>query len=201
MPADPSIAEAKRRLRDALKRRRDAMSPQERATSSAAITDRLCALVAPKAQARLLSYSSFGSEFDTSAFHARMRERGVRLLLPRIDPATRRLDVFEVPDAPECLLPGPWGILEPDPGRCSAANGVVPDWVLVPGLAFDRKGNRLGYGAGFYDRLLPEIAGAPRFAAAFDLQIVDEIPVDRHDQRVGMLVTESGVIHTGQIAH
>ncbi|HTL75696.1 MAG TPA: 5-formyltetrahydrofolate cyclo-ligase, partial [Casimicrobiaceae bacterium] len=65
------------------------------------------------------------------------------------------------------------------------------DWVLVPGVAFDARGGRLGYGGGFYDRLLPGAAGsAPRVAGAFEMQIVDAVPTAPHDVGVDAVVTE-----------
>jgi 5-formyltetrahydrofolate cyclo-ligase len=73
----------------------------------------------------------------------------------------------------------------------------APDWILVPGLAFDRAGRRLGYGAGYYDRLLARLPGVPRIAVAFSIQVIDQIPVDDHDLPVDILVTETQLTQLG----
>ena len=103
--------------------------------------------------------------------------------------------LHEVRDLDAELRPGTWGIPEPVPARnrLAAPDGI--DFVLVPGLVFDPDGGRIGYGAGYYDRLLgswPEPL-PPLVAAAFDLQIVPAVPVLAADRRVDLVVTESRI--------
>ena len=81
------------------------------------------------------------------------------------------------------------------PARCPAIDPTEVDLVLLPGVAFDRRGGRLGHGAGCYDRLLPGLRpDCVRVAAAFSLQVVPEVPVEPHDQRFQRLVTEDGEV-------
>ena len=95
------------------------------------------------------------------------------------------------------VVPGVWGILEPDPARCREATIDEADFVLMPGVAFDRSGGRLGYGGGFYDRLLAGAdTGLSKVAAAFSIQVVDAVPTDSHDVRITTLVTETGTNST-----
>ena len=92
------------------------------------------------------------------------------------------------------LATGKFGILEPKPGavRLTALDRI--DAVLVPGLAFDETGNRLGRGLGHFDRLLRQTSGA-KIALAFDFQVLDEVPAETHDARMDFIVTETRVVN------
>lgn len=90
------------------------------------------------------------------------------------------------------LVEGERGLREPDPARCAAVDGGF-DLILVPGLAFDRRGGRVGYGAGFYDRFLATTA-ATKVALAYSLQLFDAVPVEPHDHAVDRILTESETI-------
>ena len=97
-----------------------------------------------------------------------------------------------VADLAADLRPGVWGIAEPDPARCPPATLGAIAFALVPGVAFDRHGGRLGHGAGYYDRLLGTWpAPPPLVAAAFGVQVVDEVPMGPGDRRVDRVVTDS----------
>jgi 5-formyltetrahydrofolate cyclo-ligase len=118
---------------------------------------------------------------------------GRTLVLPRVDRETRLLVLHEVRGLDTELRPGTWGIPEPAPARCRPVAPAEIDFVLVPGLVFDPDGGRIGYGAGYYDRLLgswPEPL-PPLVAAAFELQVVPAVPVLATDRRVDLVVTES----------
>ena len=92
------------------------------------------------------------------------------------------------------IVAGYRGLPEPD-ARCERVAASSIDWVLVPGIAFDRSGGRLGYGGGYYDRLLPALpARAARVAGAFSAQIVDAVPSAPHDITMDTVVTEAGVV-------
>ena len=94
-------------------------------------------------------------------------------------------------DTAEDTLSGVWGIPEPDPGRCAPADIDAIDVIIVPGVAFTQAGDRLGYGGGYYDELLARWQRPPpRIAAAFDLQIVSELPTSALDQPVDVIVTQ-----------
>lgn len=97
------------------------------------------------------------------------------------------------------LAPGTWDILEPsDTVRHDPSRRVEPDAVqlaILPGLAFDRRGGRLGQGKGYYDRLLPQLPHAtPTVALAFDCQMIDDVPMTARDRAVDMIITESGLV-------
>ncbi len=190
---DPHPAEAKSALRRDILARRDALDPGLRARHSRVALDRVVRLPSFRAAPVVLAYASFGSELDTRALLGDVLGGGRTLVLPRVDRQARRLVLHEVRDLAADLLPGTWGIPEPAPERCRL---VAPDevkFVLVPGVAFDPDGGRVGYGAGYYDRLLGEWPAPlpPLAAAAFELQIVPAVPVLPTDHRVDLVVTES----------
>ncbi len=115
---------------------------------------------------------------------------GKRILWPRVN-AAGELEVAPC-EAPEGLVRGRLGVLEPSPEveRAELAEG---DLLIVPGVAFTHAGERLGRGGGHYDRLLAEARAAASIGVAFDIQIVREVPMEPHDRRVDWVVTENGI--------
>ncbi len=199
-----TLREDKRDLRATVQAARAALGATRRAELSAQITAHLLALPAFGPTRTLAGYLSIGDEFDTSAFLQQALAAGHRLVLPRMvdpdSPQTRRLLLHAVSDIAGDTVPGRWGIREPDPARCPAVQATEVDLILVPGLAFDARGARLGYGAGYYDRLLVSLRpDCLRVSAAFSVQRVDRVPVEPHDQPVGALVTEAGAKVTGMV--
>jgi 5-formyltetrahydrofolate cyclo-ligase len=133
---------------------------------------------------------SMGSEFDTGQFVADALASGKALCLPRVDRAARRLEVRRVENVLGELIPGVWGIREPRTS-CPLADIEGIDFVLLPGVAFTPRCERLGYGGGFYDRLIAEFRRRPALvAAAFSLQVRTQIPLGASDQRIDLVMTE-----------
>ena len=139
-----------------------------------------------------MGYLNFGSEFSAESWVQQALEDGKRVLLPRVNRASKHLDLYEVHDLQHEVAPGTWGIREPLPERCDRFNALGElDFILLPGVAFTNKGERLGYGGGFYDRLLAKLPHHPVLAAgAFAMQVVEEIPQESTDRRIEWLVTE-----------
>jgi 5-formyltetrahydrofolate cyclo-ligase len=130
----------------------------------------------------LLYASAFPEEIDTQPMLLRSLELGKRLLLPIVDRRSRSLRLAEVIDLDQDLTTGHRGIPEPRPGWLTV-EPISVDWVLVPGLAFDSRGHRLGRGAGHYDKLLPCLRPeVPRWALILDTQWVEGLPIEPHDQ-------------------
>jgi len=190
-PTDDSVLAAKRELRHIVLARRDVLSLDLRRQLSARISAKLITLDDYRSAHCVLAYCSFGSEFLTRDFIDSTLSLGKRLVMPKVDRAHRALQLFYVESVARQLLPGVWGILEPDPQQCEAAPPMAVDWILVPGVAFDANCQRLGYGGGYYDKLLPLIPPqAVRVAAAFSTQIVEEVPTAEHDQLLNLVITE-----------
>lgn len=187
----------KQSIRQSIIALRDRLPAQERARLSRAITDGICSLPAYEAATTVLGYLNFGAEMAAEDWVRRALADGKRVLLPRVNRASRHLDLYQVQDLARDVAPGLWGIREPIVDRCGReeAAGRV-DFVLLPGVAFTRDGARLGYGGGFYDRLLARLPDRPALVAgAFGLQVLAELPQEATDRKVEWLVTEAETIH------
>ncbi len=157
---------------------------------SDAITRKLLMMEAYKKADLVLAYMSFGSEFETDGFARRVLEGGKALALPRLRTDRSGLDLHVVSDIDD-LEVGLWGIREPRGGDAVEDFSLI-DLILVPGVAFSPRGDRLGYGGGFYDRLLVnKRSDAASVAAAFSFQIVEKIPIEENDIPVDGIVTET----------
>ena len=188
----PAVREEKIALRKTILTRRDALPPDNRLTDSARITSSLLELDHYRAARCVAAYVSFGSEFDTSPFLRSVLAEGKQLVLPRVDAEKKNIEMRAVTDLEHQLAPGAWGIREPLPALCPQVDLREIALALVPGVAFTRKGGRLGYGKGFYDRLIARLNPDCRLvAAAFSCQLVARIPTTATDQQVHLIVTES----------
>lgn len=185
------LLDAKRGLRARILRERDATPAEDRATASASIAALLLAREDFASSKTVLLTLPFGSEWDTRALLRAALAGAKTVALPRVNLATRMLDICAITRIEHDAAPGYRGI--PEPGAHCELLGVASiDWVLVPGVAFDRAGHRIGYGGGYYDRLLPLLrADAHRVAGAFELQLVDHVPAASHDVAVNAVVTEA----------
>jgi 5-formyltetrahydrofolate cyclo-ligase len=185
---------AKQALRTSVLAARDALPPESRRRLSASIASRIAALPSYAAARTVLLALPFRSEWDSHALARDVIASGRRLVLPRVDRDARVLALHAVADLDADVAPGYLGIPEPRAVRPAVAAAEV-DFVLVPGVAFDAEGRRLGYGGGFYDRLLPTLRpDAARVAGAFDEQVVDRVPAASHDERVALVATPTRVL-------
>ena|ERR1017187_2271470 len=162
---------------------------------SAAIWERLSVLREFTGATRPLVYVSKEAEVDTHGLIRQLRAMGRKVYVPWFDAAKERYGASELHDFDADLTTGRFGILEPKPEAMRPAAAKQIDVALAPGLAFDKTGNRLGRGMGYFDRLLQEIYGA-RIALAFDFQLLGEVPTEAHDRRMDFIVTETRVIKT-----
>ena len=167
-----------------------------RAAHSAAINDRLLQLPEYRQAGIVLGYMNFGAEFASELWVRQVLAEGRKLVLPRVNHHTNQLDLYLVEDPGDQLAAGLWGIREPIVERCEQLvrlNEV--EFALLPGVAFARDGARLGYGRGFYDKLLARMPIRPALAAAaFELQIVEQIPQEPTDVKVEWIITERETI-------
>jgi len=181
---------AKRALREATFAARDALTSAWRAQASHAIAARITAMdTFVRARVVFLTLP-YRSEWDATLLAQRALAAGKIVAAPRVDPAARTLQPYRIEDLARDVAPGYLGIPEPR-ADCPPVALERIDWVLVPGIAFDANGNRLGYGGGYYDRLLPRLApDVPRIAGAFEAQIVEAVPTAPHDIGVDWIATE-----------
>jgi len=181
----------KERLRAQIRLRRREFDSVARDRANRAINSRLESLPILQRAHCMQIYVSLPQEVDTHALIRRLLRAGKRIAVPRVA-AENLLQQYFIGDLAE-LQTGAFGILEPRPGSTPRAATEIFDLVFVPGLAFDRAGNRLGAGKGYYDRFLAEMT-APKIALAFAFQLVEQVPIEKHDQRVDMIVTEDEVM-------
>ena len=195
-PHRQSLSAAKKILRQAILHQRNALDAVVRAAASARITGQILELECFERARGVLAYASIGSECDTGALLSQVLTQK-KLALPRVDKATRSLQLYWVTDLAQDLQPGVWGIREPRPDRCPPAPLEAIDLVLAPGVAFTPRGERLGYGGGYYDQLLARWShAAPRptvIAAAFAMQLVADVPLDASDMPADVVVTENTI--------
>ena len=194
MTGEVFAVEEKRDQRAACLARRDALSPGERATFSAAICRHLTELPALQAAKVIFSYMAAGTEADLVAFHRWALAQGKTLAFPVSYPQGR-MEAY-VPAGPESWARGRYGILAPIPERSRRLDPQELDAGILPCVAFDAAGRRLGHGGGYYDRYLPQCPKAVRVLVAFEAQRLDAVATDPHDQRAQALVTESGAVLT-----
>lgn len=194
-PQGTALREAKLALRQRTLAARDALCPEVWTAASEAIAERILAVPEfRKANTVLLTFP-FRSEWDTLPLVRAALAEGKTVAVPRVDVKTRMLELYAITEPERDVAPGHRGVPEPSLD-CPRVERAAIDFVLVPGVAFDLEGRRLGYGGGFYDRLLPLLQPhVARVTGAFDLQIVERVPAAPHDISVGALVTESR-LHT-----
>lgn len=180
------LQEEKAALRRALLEKRAALPDKE--GKSRAICRWILAMPQWRQAERVFLYLSARGEPDTGMLIEAAWEQGKEVLAPVCGEGEGEM-VFCPFESFQDLRPGKWGILEPEPrGRIP---GKGPGLCLVPGLAFGRQGNRLGYGKGYYDRFLA--AGMESVGLCYGELLFDSLPAGIHDRRVGFIATETGV--------
>lgn len=190
-----AVSDPKKTLRSLVSARLAALGAGERSRRGALAVQRLLDSPLFAAARTVVAYHSADPEVDTSALLARTLTAGKRLGLPRTERAGQAMQFHAVTDLANDLEVRHFKFLEPRAGLPVIPAGEI-DLVILPGLAFDARGNRLGRGAGFYDRFLahPNLKAAS-VALAFDCQIVDAVPTLPHDCPVGMIFTESRTLN------
>jgi 5-formyltetrahydrofolate cyclo-ligase len=188
------VREEKLVLRQAIGAARDAVGDESRASASHAIATRIAALDVFVHASAVLAILPYRSEWDATLIVRAALASGKSVAAPRVDPAARMLRALRLTSLDHDVEAGFRGIPEPRAG-CEEIALDRFDVVIVPGVAFDAEGRRLGYGGGFYDRLLPAMPRAERIAGAFELQIVARVPAAAHDVGVDWIVTEERTMH------
>jgi len=186
-----SIDDLKKSIRAEAVARRDALSPQDRAQAAETIAARPFPLDI-KPGTIVSGFMPLKTEINPLPLMRKLAAAGAQLALPVIDARGKPLIMraFSFGDA---LNSGQWGIKEPKP----EAKEVAPDILLVPMLAFDRAGSRIGYGAGYYDMTIAKVrATKPAMAVgiAYAAQEIDQVPVTPRDAPLDLVLTEREII-------
>lgn len=188
----------KKLIRSSIRKLRDSMSEDERSVKSERITDSVTGTPEYKAARDVLIYVSTGSEADTTELIKRCFEDKKNVYVPKV--YGKEMRFISIGSLDE-LTPGYYGIMEPvsdEPVWEKGSRDTYNDSLcIMPGLAFDRKFNRIGYGGGFYDKFL-EKAQVYKMAVCYDCQIVECIDAQDTDIKPDMIVTDMEVIKNGQ---
>ena len=199
MPQAPDAAPPmiKRHLRAAMNARRVAQPPAQARAAAEAAQRALMAQPCWTEARQIALYVAFKGEMDTGLLLRHAWEQGQQVLLPRCRPRTQGIMDLVLCSGPGDLHPGHFGILEPRadlPALAWDDPSLAPAVMVVPGVAFDRTGRRLGFGGGYYDRALarPALAQTARVGLAYSWQVVDGLPAEDWDCPVQCLCTEEG---------
>lgn len=184
----------KRILREKVLKKRDSIPLSERRTKDELIRHNLLALREYETAKTLLFYVSFKTEVDTTAMIEESLKNGKRIIVPKVVKEMHQLKLYEMRNLKE-LSPGFMGIPEPYLPDERVRDIKDIDLAIVPGIAFDYSGNRLGYGAGYYDILLSNTKKKiPFVALVYEEQIVDSIPSESYDVKIDIIVTDKRII-------
>lgn len=190
------IVEAKKVIRKRMIEGRNAMSPREIAQKSASITEKLCSLRQYAAAGTVTVYMSYRNEVSTEAFIQRCLLQGKRVAIPKVRTVpTLALELYEIKDVENDVLPGYKGIPEPNASSLELVDPQEIDFAVIPGLAFDYSRHRIGYGAGYYDRLLVTLRpDCLKVGIAYDMQVTEQLMAEKHDIAMDMVITEKGTM-------
>jgi len=191
-----SLREHKQRIRREMLEQRNDLSAFEVLKRSNQVLDRLYGMSVFRNATVVLSYTSFGTEVNThGCIRMLLADDAKQVLVPVVGSRDERTLVLSELHAWNELSTGAYGILEPREEHVRRRSPGDVDLALIPGLAFDRRGTRIGYGGGYYDVLLQHLEGST-VALAYAFQVVETLPEEQHDVRVDAVVTENGVVST-----
>lgn len=183
----------KKTIRNHILDKRQKLGKNRHIMLSSIIIERLFESLFYKNSKIIMTFISFGNEVDTHDFIKKSVDEGKRIVVPITFPETKEIKPSEILDFNELEI-GYYNILTPKKEFIRFINPKDIDLCIVPGIAFDRKGYRIGYGGGYYDRFLSKYPIKPKIGICFDLQIVDEIPREEFDIPVDIIFTEKEII-------
>ena len=178
-------------IRRAFLEKRNALAPIDILEKSNAVINRLLSLKEFKEARKILTYISFGSEVNTHGL-IRLLFGKKEVFVPVVEREKREIYISELKDWKE-LSSGAYGILEPRKDCIRKRDIKEVEIVLVPGIAFDEEGYRIGYGGGYYDKFLKKTNGK-KIGIAYDFQILKRLPHEDHDVKMDRIITEKRVL-------
>lgn len=186
----------KREIRISALNNRESLTDKEYREKCLGIQERLLEFANFQESQTILLYSAFRKEPDTEGIIKECFDLGKVVLLPVVHPKRRELLTFKVENFKKDLRRIPDGRMEPDPRVCKRVPIQFIDLAIIPGVAFDERGGRVGYGEGYYDRLIPQLPATTRkVAIALECQLVLQAPMEAHDRFVDIIITEDRVIY------
>ena len=193
--ATETLFQQKATIRKDILEKRKSQDPQKRVAQSRSIMRALLSRKEFQAADKILIYLSQDEEVGTDSLLGRALELGKRVCVPVVDRENDELRVSELPGPEIDFRLGAFGVREPADEDLNFVPSDQIDLVVVPGLAFDRQGGRIGYGKGYYDGLLSRLnSQVPRIALAFEFQVLDTVPQDENDIQVDAIITEKNTM-------
>ncbi len=190
------ISAAKIQIRDDIANTISALSKSEIDEKTSAIESRLFEFANFLESKIALLYINGNLEVQTDSIIQRSYSYKKIVVLPAFDPVSYKMRLMKVDSFEQELIPGPRGIVEPDASKCKVVPMDRIDIAIIPGLAFDEKGGRIGSGKGYYDRLIPRLAITTRkVALTFEEQIIAQVPMESHDKHVDIIITDKRIIY------
>ncbi|MCX5776563.1 MAG: 5-formyltetrahydrofolate cyclo-ligase [Candidatus Firestonebacteria bacterium] len=190
---------AKIKLRNKLEMLRNTLKPEIISKYSANIMKKLFSLPEVKRAKNIMFYISFNNEVVTHNMIAKALRQKKEVLVPITDIKTKCITLSRISEFPGRLKKTKFGVLEPERKSCNIFRERKIDVIVVPGLGFDQNCNRIGYGGGFYDKLLGEKVKAFNIGIAFNIQLIKNLPIEKHDISLDLVITEKRIIRPATI--
>jgi 5-formyltetrahydrofolate cyclo-ligase len=190
------IKEKKHEIRNRVAQLLDALPEKELLERTRQIEDRLFEFANFLEAKIVLLYLNGKLEVASRNIIQKSYDANKIVVLPAISQESLKLSLLKVDSLDTDLISDSGGKFSPDPNRCKRVPIDRIDIALIPGVAFDEKGGRIGMGDGFYDRLIPKLPATTRkVALAFDDQVLSQVPMESHDKHVDIIITEKRVIY------
>jgi 5-formyltetrahydrofolate cyclo-ligase len=190
------IRETKSDVRKEISKRLGALSKEQLLAITDGVTKQLFEFANFIEANIALLYIHKENEVSTEAIIRRSYDYHKVVVLPAFNIEKHSMKLMKVEKPDTDLVKGPRGIWEPNPGRCKSVPIEVIDIAIIPGIAFDEKGGRIGSGEGYYDRLMPKLPATTRkVGLAYELQIFPQVPMTSHDRYVDIIITEERIIY------
>ncbi len=188
----------KKALKEEIFGKRKALSKEDVEEKSEKIKESLYSLPEFKKAKNILFYVSFNNEASTVDMIKELLDNGEKnIIVPFVEKNNPMLQLSELKNFND-LEPKTFEILEPKKNKIKKIEADKIDLIIVPGIVFDKNGHRIGYGYGYYDRLLEELNNAVKIGLCYGFQLVDKVPKEQHDIPVDIIVTEKRILKTGQ---
>ncbi len=190
------IKEKKQEIRDEIKKDTDENAGKEQTERIMILEERLFSFANfQEANVTLLS-ANRGYEFDTMNIIKKSLDLNKVVVLPGFNTEKYEMTLMKIDNTDKDLIKGALGNVEPDPARCKVVPIDCIDIAIIPGLAFDEKGGRIGTGYGFYDRLIPKLPITTRkVSLTFEEQVIQQVPMESHDKYVDIIITDKRIIY------
>ncbi|NVL90365.1 MAG: 5-formyltetrahydrofolate cyclo-ligase [Desulfobacterales bacterium] len=191
-----NVKAKKSEIRQGALAKRNALKEKGHSKKSAAIMKRLFNFANFQESRIIMFYMSHNSEVETESMVRKALELEKVVALPLINIKEKQIVPFKIDNLDQDVRPGYRGIREPNPQLCKPIPAQYINLAIIPGVAFDERGGRIGYGTGFYDRFIPRLDITTRkIALTFECQIVPQIPMEPHDRHIDILITEKRIVY------